>query len=139
MLKLRKSDKGRSSKPSHYNYLFLEFKKDEQKQLFLINNMYTFQKRASCSGLWRGYSKIQNFKVYIYSNELTGKSSLFYLCLILFCFCHQRNQTQFYVVLIVKSSDEECVSGERFAEPRTGEPVSKDPHSVGNVMNLQVK
>nr|XP_058947925.1 SID1 transmembrane family member 1-like [Pocillopora verrucosa] len=43
----------------------------------------------------------------------------------------EHNQTQFYVVLIVKSSDEECVSGERFAEPRTGEPVSKDPHSAG--------
>ena len=139
MLKLRESDKGRRSKPSHYNDLFLEFKKDEKKQLFLINNMYTFQKRASCSGLWKGDSKIQNFKVYIYSNELTGKSSLFYLCLILFCFCHQRNQTQFYVVLIVKSSDEECVSGERFAEPRTGEPVSKDPHSAGNVMNLHLR
>lgn len=43
-LKLRESAKGRSSKPSHYNnyYLFLEFKKDEQKQLFLINNVYTF-------------------------------------------------------------------------------------------------
>lgn len=71
--------------------------------------------------------------------RLTGKSLLFYLCLISFCFCHQRNQTQFYVVLIVKSSDEECVSGERFAEPRTGEPVSKDPHSAGNVMNLQFR
>ena len=71
--------------------------------------------------------------------RLTGKSSLFYLCLILFCFCHQRNRTQFYVVLIVKSSDEECVSGERFAEPRTGEPVSKDPHSAGNVMNLHLR
>lgn len=71
--------------------------------------------------------------------RLTGKSSLFYLCLIIFCFCHQRNQTQFYVVLIVKSSDEECVSGERFAEPRTGEPVSKDPHSAGNVMNLHLR
>ena len=71
--------------------------------------------------------------------RLTGKSSLLYLCLIIFCFCHQRNQTQFYVVLIVKSSDEECVSGERFAEPRTGEPVSKDPHSAGNVMNLHLR
>ena len=71
--------------------------------------------------------------------RLTGKSLLFYLCLISFCFCHQRNQTQFYVVLIVKSSDEECVSGERFAEPRTGEPVSKDPHSAGNVMNLHLR
>ena len=56
-----------------------------------------------------------------------------------FVFIHQRNQTQFYVVLIVKSSDEECVSGERFAEPRTGEPVSKGPHSAGNVMNLHLR
>ena len=39
------------------------------------------------------------------------------------------NQSEFYVVLIVKSSDEECFSRERFTEPRTQKKAgSQDSH-----------
>lgn len=52
---------------------------------------------------------------------------------ILFYFRYQRSRFNktFYIVLIVKSSDEECVTGERFAEPHPQEAGSKDSNYAG--------
>ncbi|XP_020628587.1 SID1 transmembrane family member 2-like [Orbicella faveolata] len=48
------------------------------------------------------------------------------------------DQSEFYVVLIVKSSDEECVSGERFAEPHTEKKAgSRDSYYAGPLSQRQ--
>lgn len=47
------------------------------------------------------------------------------------------SQDEFYVVIIVKSSDEECVTGERFAQPHGKKMDSKDSHYAGPLSERQ--
>jgi len=47
------------------------------------------------------------------------------------------SQNEFYVVLIVKPSDEECVSGQRFAAPNTQKAGPKDSHYAGPLSERQ--